>query len=78
MTFALNAGISFKSHSKGLQVTALQEGTSAAESELQPGDIITIADDFILVGMILSDAASKFVGSRSVEKNSPLAGAILL
>jgi len=59
LTFEL--GISFKSTSQGLQVTALKKGCSAAE-ELQSNDLITTINDEIVVGLSVDAAMDMLAG----------------
>ena len=59
--FTIELGISFKSTSQGLQVTALKKGCSAAE-ELQSNDLITAINDEIVVGLSVDAAMDMLAG----------------
>ena len=66
---AFCTGISVKPHAKGMTVTALKQGTSAADSGLEVNDIITVVDigdeQFFLAGLPWYEACEKLSGPRS-------------
>lgn len=60
-------GLVVKEDNNGLLISQLVPGTSAADSDLRPGDVITTIDEDFICGLKLADSAKKLQGTAASQ-----------